>query len=67
MNPSIPRSGIGCAPSPLATAVESGETRILTQVEAAEQPVLERLLDERPPAAFDPSRAAQPRHSRKTS
>ena len=48
-------------------AVESGETRILTQVEAAEQPVLERLLDERPPAAFDPSRAAQPRHSRKTS
>jgi ATP-dependent Lhr-like helicase len=34
-------------------AIESGETRILRQVEAHERPVLERLLDERPPSAFE--------------
>jgi ATP-dependent Lhr-like helicase len=39
-------------------AVESGETRILAQVEPAERPVLDRLLDARPPSAFDPERAA---------
>jgi ATP-dependent Lhr-like helicase len=42
-------------------AVENGETRILSQVEAAERPLLERLLDERPESAFDPTRAARPR------
>ncbi|MGH8248238.1 MAG: Lhr family helicase, partial [Gammaproteobacteria bacterium] len=46
-------------------AVESGETRIISQVTAEERPVLERLLDERPPSAFDPSRAAQPKVLRK--
>ena len=33
-------------------AVESGETRILAQVEDADRPALERLLDERPESAF---------------
>jgi ATP-dependent Lhr-like helicase len=42
-------------------AVEAGETRILSQVEADERPVLERLLDQRPASAFDPSRAALPK------
>jgi ATP-dependent Lhr-like helicase len=36
-------------------AVESGETRILAQVESAERPVLERLLDERPASAWSKS------------
>ena len=37
-------------------AVESGETRILAQFEPSEASVIERLLDERPPSAFDPAR-----------
>jgi ATP-dependent Lhr-like helicase len=46
-------------------AVESGETRILAAVEAAERPLLERLLDERPASAFDPERAALPSRKRR--
>ncbi|HEV8132124.1 MAG TPA: hypothetical protein VGQ81_12790 [Acidobacteriota bacterium] len=42
-------------------AVDSGETRILSQVEDGERSVLERLLDERPASAFDPALAARPR------
>ncbi|HEY2980897.1 MAG TPA: hypothetical protein VGJ22_06930, partial [Anaerolineales bacterium] len=45
-------------------AIESGETRIISHVEADERPVLERLLDERPPSAFDPSRSARPKSLR---
>jgi hypothetical protein len=44
--------------------IERGETRIIAQVEAEERPVLERLLDERPPSAFDPSRSARPKSLR---
>ena len=45
-------------------AVEAGETRILSQVEADERPALERLLDHRPASAFDPARAAFPKSLR---
>ena len=36
-------------------AVQGGETRIISQVEAAELPALERLLDARPLSAFGPA------------
>ena len=45
-------------------AVEAGENRILSQVEADERPALERLLDHRPASAFDPARAAFPKSLR---
>lgn len=34
-------------------AVEAGETRLLSRVEPAERPVLDRMLDPRPASAFD--------------
>jgi ATP-dependent Lhr-like helicase len=39
-------------------AIDGGETRLIARVEAAERPLLERLLDERPGSAFDPERFA---------
>jgi len=42
-------------------AVEAGETRILSALEPGDRAELERILDERPPSAFDPARAAMPR------
>jgi ATP-dependent Lhr-like helicase len=46
-------------------AIDGSETRLIVRVEAAEQPLLERLLDERPGSAFDPSRfAGSPPRSR---
>ncbi len=46
-------------------AVESGETRLIARVEDTEQPLLERLLDERPASAFAPERFTATRERRR--
>ena len=42
-----------CGGSPIA-AVESGETRMISQVAPSSRPALDRLLDPRPASAFGP-------------
>jgi ATP-dependent Lhr-like helicase len=46
--PAVPGNRIICRDGVPVAAIESGQVRILSQVEAAERPILDRLLDARP-------------------